>query len=1155
MSFSIYHSNHLDILQMIAGRIIENDPLESPFEKEYFLVQNFGMAKWMQVTLAKQLGIVAQCEFLLPAKMLHNLLDLLFEGEELNFQSFNQEELFWPLMRIIKSLPNDEIFAPLHRYLTPKEKEQLTDKEYQKESLHLLRELTQRVAQLFDQYVVHRPDWILAWENNQLIEGLPDHQLWQKALWQKLSAYYQHPHHFGNIQTLITERLKDPHIQKLLPKRLFIIGLTSLPPLFLELLTLFSPYLDLHLFFNNPSQYYWGDIYQTEEKITARRINLETKEVRKDLHSPHLPQTLTEDESDYWQDHYGHPLLASLGKVGRDHLKILAQYEHQEFEAFTPPDGSTLLGRLQKSIFNLTPIQKEQEEPLLKLAPDDYSIIIHNHYTPTREIEALYDQLLHRLNEDPTLTPKDIVVMSPNIERYAPIIKAVFDNQPKERAIPYSISDISLVEEEPQLNALIQLLQLPESYFKANELLTLLQVPEILSKFNISPDQLQLINHWIMDVNIHLGVDDNHLDRLGFRAEEENTWLWGLKRMLLGYATDHSLDNNKLLPYPHIHGLDALLLGQLTHFVVMLNRWRHHLATARTLSEWQPLLLELWQDFFDESDASLMRLNYLLDEWNRIITQGIEAGYDEPIPIALLVPLLEEAINEVRPEQNFIEGRVTFCSLIPMRSIPFKIVAIIGLSQEEFPKVTHYTDFNLMQYQRYPGDRTRQHDDRYLFLEAIISAEKQLYLSYIGRSINDNTDLAPSLLIDELLDTLSHLVDPQSIPNGDLKERLTFYHPMAPYNKRLFKEKSPLQSFQSEWIQECEESFATPIALQFSVKEATLTPHALINFYKNPLNSIIEESLDLSTRQQEVALPLDEEPFTLPKELPAFELNNRLIHELLQLQKEGYPPSIAIEQILAPHYKRSGLLPKFGFEEIAWNELISPPLAMVKRLSELNFGGYRECDIHLPLSIGNITGSIKQSTTPKGEPNPNQIYYDAGRMNERRSITYYLKHLLYNAYQPMTATYLLTLEKESYQEYCYTPITKEESLKRLTEYIDLYQMSFNWPLVPTAYNMLNKRDQNLATEFFTQYPYTLQQGYTQSLSQLLAPLDIELQEQMKKLIEKLSEQLYAPTPKHEYKFLKRLLPVPNHYASFSLLYYFHHVITPATEAVQLASSK
>lgn len=1042
MSFNLYYSNHLDTLQYITGYLTKVDPQKSPFDKEYFLVQNFGMARWMQIKLAKQLGILTQAEFLLPAKMLMNLLETIFSEEERAqrpIERLSKDQLFWPLVKIIDEIITadkigdsaDDLFSPIKQYLEKYERDAESKRE--RNPLLGILHLSEELSAIFDKYIVYRSHWINAWTKGDLAPPHFDNQLpielevWQMALFRKLYEALGSPLHFGMLPPLIDQKLQDPEIQKRLPKRIFIIGLNSLPPLFLDLIAQFSKAMDIHLFFNNPSQYYWGDLIKGTgiPQFDLTNFFLQQKS-QIDPVSPHIPHELLSSLDEYWQNSYGNPLLASLGKVGRDHLHLLQKFDGELdlhiTEAFSEPETTSLLTKIQSEIYHLKPTN---ETEMYLLDPNDRSLQIHVTYSPMREVEALYNQILRELMDNPTLEPQDIVVMTPDIELYAPFIHAIFGSAPKDRYLPYSISDVSLKESETIFTALLQLLALPESTFKASDLLMLIQMPEIMEKFHFEESDLALIHFWIHDANIKQSLDGQQLtEELQVPYNEQfdwdiNTWRWGLERMLLGYGSESATLNlagesdHTLYPYAHVEGKNAEILGYLCHFIDQLTITRKLLSGDKAIHEWLHILPIVWQNFFAQTPHNNEKLHFTQKIWLNLLNGADVVAFDKPLPLKALIPMLENKLLEEKPEQNFIQGKITFCSFIPMRTIPFKMIAMIGMNQADFPKSSVHHGFDLMQYQRMRGDRNRNTDDRYLFLEAILSAKETLYLSYIGKSIRDNSDLFPSLLIDELVRYIDQIAMTE-IQNSLLQtasEVITFIHPMASYNDILFQDKSKIQSYQDEWIltKNPEHYYSAPYdyeSLIHSYEEAQkitpltdITLEALIRFYQDPTRYFAENRLNISALKDYTTLIEDDEIFTINKGLDEFQFNRAITDALLKEsiihnQASSSDTDSNIDHIadqLYIHHRLEGSLPKFAYGKIAWDEKVALPKDLAHQL------------IHKAYPYGQFemrqfrNGVTLHGKVPVESPQGEIILWDVGQLDHKRLIKAEITNIFYHA--------------------------------------------------------------------------------------------------------------------------------------------------------------
>jgi exodeoxyribonuclease V gamma subunit len=761
---TVYGSNRLenlaDALAGVVGR-----PLADPFRREVILVQSAGMHRWLLRELSRRLGIFANGYFPFPNALADEWFRAVVpEGEEES--PFSPRLLPWRILRALPALLAEPSFAELRDYLGG--------------DVHGLRglQLARRIADAFDRYALHRPEMVLGWE-----AGEGEAEDWQRRLWRALSDGHPLPHRAAVAREFHARihRTGDP--AGLFPERLCVFGIPSLPPFHLRLLETVSRHAEVHLFFLNPSVEYWGDILP-ERKVVRR------------LHRPW--------SGDAEREHYtvGNPLLASMGKLGQDFFNLLLDRFDTPGEAdFSDPGEGTLLSCLQSDILNLRHPGRDEGCPRKEVAAGDASVRLHAVHSPMREMEVLYDQLLDLFRTDPSLTPGDVVVMTPDIEAYAPYVTAVFGSRTAGgggAAIPWSLSDRRARGENETARSLLSILSLSGSRLGAGEVGELLESPPVANRFGFAPADLELLRRWIGETRIRWGEEperrgsDDAPDMPGFGG---NTWREGLDRLLLGYAMagDGSTLFGDVLPFDGVEGAAGVLLGRFAEFARLLFARLRRLEERRTLSEWSGELLSLLEAFVDAGeegeDLQLVR--------SRLAALGeaaLRSGYGEPVPVEVVRHQLETELQAVRGERSFLSGAVTFCEMLPMRSIPFAVVAVVGMNGGAFPRQDRPPAFDRLARDLRPGDRSLPLEDRYLFLEALLSARKVFYASWVGLSIADNSLLPPSPLVSELVDVLSegfHLPGQGEGEEGDAGERLVVRHKLQPFHPAYFRGGGP----------------------------------------------------------------------------------------------------------------------------------------------------------------------------------------------------------------------------------------------------------------------------------------------------------------------------------------------------------------------------
>lgn len=1066
--FTVYHSNQIDLLKSLLTALIKQQPLSSPFEQEQILVQSPGMSQWLKMEIAEQDGIAANINFPLPATFIWNMFVEVLPDVPAR-SAFNKEAMTWKLMQILPGLLQRDSFAPLAHYL---ERDEDGSKCYQ---------LAEKIADIFDGYLVYRPDYILAWESSEHPEELAEHGLWQGELWRELSSYTeslgQSPYHRANLYQDFIDALTSgaPIHTQGLPKRLFVFGISSLPPKYMEALKALGEHIDVHLLFHNPCRFYWGDVKdqktltrmakQSRPRIRWQEQGLEQEQgevlLKGDIEQNQLPESHHLSVSNN--------LLASLGKQGRDNLHLLSQLESNEVEAFVDLDSPALLSMIQQDMLDLnqhqddTQLNSSHHKQALSLA--DTSLSLHSCHSATREVEVLYDQLLHMFNDDPGLKPKDIIVMVSDINAYAPVIQAIFGNAPFERRIPFSISDRTASQESPVLNAFMQLLNLPNSRFERGEMLALLETPAILQRFAISESEFDLLSLWVEEAGIRWGLDSKTSIELELPQIEQNTWLFGLRRILMGYAmsAEHSfsLADETIAPYEQVEGLQAELAGKLAHFVEALIEYRAELANARNAVEWQLQLNNMLGAFFELDVDNELAIKTIRDALSRLVEQTSEAGFGQEIDLRVVNDYLQNKLDSTRISQRFLAGQVNFCTLMPMRSIPFKVVCLLGMNDGAYPRNVAKEGFDLINVKSRHGDRSRRDDDRYLFLEALLSAQSSLYISYVGQSILDNTPRLPSIVVTELLEYCAQnycLEGDEELSVDDSGDRLvqalSHKHSMTPFSLDAFKDTG---SFASEWANvanmivapkpDASESILADIPAEIDLEE-------FIRFWSLPVKFFFNRQLDIYFEGQRESIE-DNEPFAL-NGLEAYLFKDQLLQAELEEGEQG------VEQ-LAQWLRVSGQLPigHFGDAELAEVRTISKEIA--NEVAFLTGSKQSDVEVSLPITLPSgetrqMVGWLKQRFASGG------VYYRAGSIRSQDILSAWIRHLVACLSGASCTTHIIGYDKkDGVQHNYFEPLDTQSASSLFNELVANFISGMSTPLLyfprssSDAMNEFNKR--------------------------------------------------------------------------------------------------
>lgn len=936
--FILHSSNKTENLVAHLTAVIENAPLSSPFSKEVFLIQSQGMERWLSQQLATEFKVWGNYEFLFPNRFFSMLAQKI--NLSLSDAVFERNVMLWRFEALLRRLDDETYgheFKALRQYLTG---ENIAVKRYQ---------LAQQLAQIFDQYQMMRPDMLALWHQGLLLYQ-SETERWQRALW-LLVTEQTGIRHRGSLWLDVIERMNNAEAGAFgdaVPERVSVFGVNTMPPLFLSYLQALARHCDVHFFLLNPAQVFWADVGSRRQ-----RIELET--------------------------FTGHPLLSTLGQQGREFQEMILEQMQFDFEpeSFELSEARNNLQQLQNDILN----NALEERTLQK----DDSISIHACHSRMREVEVLKNELLQALEQDPALELRDIVVMAPDIQAYEPFIAAVFDD------IQHAIADRSLRVSNNALEAFIRFLSLSQSRFGWQSVLDLLEQPVVYPGFGLSETDLELIKHWVRATEVRWGKSAKHRQELGLPELGGNTWQAALDRLLMGYAVgsdDDFIDD--VLPYCDIEGSSAQALGGLCEFMQLAFQACSELKQAKTLKAWSAQLYYYADQLLEGADpVERQQLNELLVE----LSADVAAVHNDDVELQVIISWLEGTISERKSSHGFLRGQLTFCSMLPMRSIPFKVIALLGMNDGEFPKVDRAPTFDLLSQPQHfrKGDRSRRADDRYQFLEILLSARQRLIMTYIGQSISQNDVIPPSVIISELIDVLE-----DSYGLSGLVTR----HPLQPFSPRYFDGASGLFSFSAA---DC----ATAKALSAARQEpqlwwqGTITDETgevidlseLFSFFQHPQRYFLRRQLDLRFGGME-AKAEEREPFEIGK-LDGYAIH----HDWIQQQLSG--ASVSLKRLQAQGRWLAGSPGELEFER--QQKVIRE---FVERIEQKKLGPALD-DLPVDIKVGHYRLIGKLGNRYQN----GSLFYRYADLKGKDFINAWLHHLIINRLEPQ-ATCLLSADED-----------------------------------------------------------------------------------------------------------------------------------------------
>lgn len=734
-SMFLHRSNRAEVLVAKLAEVVAA-PVGGPFDSECIVVQGKGMERWLTMELSKRHGVWANPDFPFARGIVERAFGALLP--DVGQHTWDSAGLTWAVAKGLLAHANKPGFEPTDAYLRG-------DVDHRK-----LLQLAERVATLFDGYAVYRPELLTLWQE----QSGPG---WQPQLWHALTRQQAFAH-IGTKEAEFMARLQSGSGPIAgLPGRISLFGISALPPLYLRVFAALASRIEVHLFLLSPSQEYWVDI-RSRREVLREELDVNSNE----------------------ELEVGNELLATLGRLHRDFQYLLeSEVDYVDAtEEYVVPTESTLLGLLQADILNLHDRPSDSEK--LQVAPDDTSLSVHSCHGPTRELEVLRDQITARLEADPSLEARDIIVMTPDIESYAPFIDAVFSERlDTGDVLPFHIADRVPRAAYPVVDAFARFLELIPTRLTGPALLDFLSTEVVRERFSITAEELPVIQRWIWDSNIRWASDASHREFEGQPASNLNTWRFGLDRLLLGYASPGNGTDlfGGTLAYDDVEGGVADLLGRFADFCESIFALQGAFRKSHRMSSWQPILERALFSILRSDDDCASQHQLLRESFAELRDYSETYNFSEDISLSALLPILEKNWLGTGTRSNFLSGGISFCQLMPMRSIPHRVVCIVGMNDGAFPKNAPDLSFDLVTQSPRLGDRRPRDDDRYLFLEALLSARDALIITFAGQHSQTNAALPASVLVEQLIAIAEQSTDGHSV---------LVRHPLQAFSPRYF---------------------------------------------------------------------------------------------------------------------------------------------------------------------------------------------------------------------------------------------------------------------------------------------------------------------------------------------------------------------------------
>ena len=944
MSLLIHRAERADRLVDALGALL-SDPLPDPFAIEIVSVPTPGVERWLSQRLSARLGarpghadgVCAGVDFCSPQRLVARAL----RGTEATETAdpWRPEQAVWPLLRVIEDARGEDWARLLWSHLEGRAGRRWS--------------VARHLAELFAAYAATRAGMVQAWSVGQDIDAagrpLDPDRAWQAELWRRLRAAVDHPGPAEQVATATRELRAHPETTDL-PARLSVFGATRLDPDRLAVLAALSAHRDVHLWLPHPSPALWA-------KVAAHLVRDETT----------LRRRRTDDRTEELVEHR---LLAYLGRDARElQLTIAAAGAELVDHPVSPPAApppDTLLGRLQSDIATDQGPRPVQER--WPLPPDDRSIVLHASHGPDRQVEVLREVLVGLLADDPTLEPRDIVVMCPDIETFAPLIAAAFglDTAEAEAEHPghrlrVRLADRSLRQLNPLLAVVSRLVTLADGRMPASALLDLFASAPVARKFRFSADDLDRLQDLVARAGVRWGLDAERRSRYGLADFGQNTWAAGLDRLLLGVAMDETEQRfiGTALPMDDVDSSDVDLVGRLAECVARVRTLTDACRLPHPVADWVALFKEVLDLLTEVSPADRWQLGHAYAELNRLADPA-EANRPAELALSDVADLVAEAFRGRASRANFRTGTLTVASLLPMRAVPHRVVCLLGTDDGTFPRHRRLDGDDITETDPWVGDRDPRSEDRQLLLDAIMAAEDRLVVVFAGLDPRSNAEIPPAVPIGELLEILD--LTARTTDDRPVREQVLIQHPLQPFDPRNFEPGrlgAPSGfSFDPGALRAVRAGVGARLAppARFGLDPLPRSPETglveltdLLRFFAHPVRALLRDRAGLSIRGP------DEQPDEqIPAQLQGLD-RWAVGDRMLRLHLQGHD----LSRLRDAEWRRGALPPRI-FGARALGQLVEEVAEVAAAADEYRKGEPERhpVDITLPSTGDRLTGTV-----------------------------------------------------------------------------------------------------------------------------------------------------------------------------------------------------
>ncbi len=776
MSLHIHRSQRADQLATALAAMLKTPPTDV-FESEIVVVPAHGIERWLTQRLSHELGsgrsggdgICAGVEFLLPWQFARHALGVP------RWDAWAPDRLVWPLLAVIDAALDEPWLGTLANHIgrggdTPQDRHRRGRRFA----------VARRLAGLFDSYAGYRPTMLQAWAQGADHDGygleLPRDLAWQPQLWRRVRELVGTADPVSQLEQW-QQTIGSGQLPSMLPDRVSYFGPTRMTARDLQIISTLSQQREVHLWLPHPSPDLWRRL-TPRSAADGAAMGLERRRCDRTVLLPRnrLLSALGRDSRE---------LQLAIGSV--DPIALSSGDEVGSGRA--AGDAGTLLQRLQMVIALDLPAERVEAAVLDQ---SDRSIQVHACHGSIRQVEVLREVIVGLLADDPTLQPRDILVMCPDIDHYSPLITATFglaDAVPSAhpgQQLPVSVADRSITRTNPIVAALQRVLSLVDGRAGAGEILELANMPPVRRRFAFSIDEMEQLVRWTGQAAIGWGLDTAQRSSFQMESIVQGTWRSGLDRILLGVTMADEGRNwlSVALPVDDVASSDIDLAGRFAEFLDRLTTSARSLSGETTLGRWMKVIGEVLHELVEVSEADQWQLDQVTGLLADIAQECDIHAETTILTLADIRQLLHGRLGPRPTRGNFRTGGLTFCTMVPMRSVPQRVICLLGLDDGVFPRAARQDGDDVLARNPVVGERDVRGEDRQLMLDALLAAQDTVAIFYSGSDERSGVDRPPAVPVGELLDTLDEIA---VVADGSAARRqILTRHPLQPFDRRNF---------------------------------------------------------------------------------------------------------------------------------------------------------------------------------------------------------------------------------------------------------------------------------------------------------------------------------------------------------------------------------